>query len=101
MPATFDFILSIPVADRPAHLRHCLESIQQQRALHGYPGNITVVSPGRLPNTVSFARNPVILKFMENLRYMSCSMIYRTAAQANKRVMFEEFGEEFLVVLEL
>ncbi|HRJ52492.1 MAG TPA: hypothetical protein PLE99_06980 [Candidatus Thiothrix moscowensis] len=43
MSATFDFILSIPVADRPAHLRHCLESIQQQRALYGYPGNITVV----------------------------------------------------------
>ncbi|MBU0656784.1 MAG: hypothetical protein KJ914_16810 [Gammaproteobacteria bacterium] len=43
MTDAVDFILSIPVADRPAHLRHCLESIQQQRALHGYPGNITVV----------------------------------------------------------
>lgn len=39
----FNFIVSIPVADRPAHLRNCLESIQQQRVLHGYPGNITVV----------------------------------------------------------
>ncbi len=43
MPETYDFILSIPVADRPAHLRNCLESIHQQQLLYRYPGRITVV----------------------------------------------------------
>ncbi len=33
-----DFILGIPVADRPAHLRQCLESILQQCRLYGYGG---------------------------------------------------------------
>lgn len=32
------FILGIPVADRPAHLRNCLESILQQCRLYGYGG---------------------------------------------------------------
>jgi hypothetical protein len=32
------FILSIPVADRPAHLRACLESIHRQCELFGYGG---------------------------------------------------------------
>ena len=43
MLETFHFILSIPVADRPAHLRTCLESIFQQTVLYGYAGRITVV----------------------------------------------------------
>jgi hypothetical protein len=43
MPDVYDFILSIPVADRPAHLRNCLESIYQQQVLYAYPGKITVV----------------------------------------------------------
>lgn len=43
MPDIYDFILSIPVADRPAHLRNCLNSIRQQCLLYRYPGKITVV----------------------------------------------------------
>ncbi|MEB4591742.1 hypothetical protein VSS37_12185 [Candidatus Thiothrix sp. Deng01] len=39
----YRFIVSIPVADRPPHLRRCLESIHQQLALHGYGGGITIV----------------------------------------------------------
>ena len=75
---------------------------------------IEFISPGRLPNTVSisklkagvsYARNPVILKFMENLRYIDklgrgLPMVYNTAEQNNKYVEFEELGEEFRVVLE-
>ncbi|HEX5635622.1 MAG TPA: hypothetical protein VFY78_00925, partial [Gammaproteobacteria bacterium] len=34
----YDFILSIPVADRPQHLRACLESILQICQLYGYGG---------------------------------------------------------------
>ena len=43
MPAHYQFILSIPVADRPAHLRNCLESIHQQLTRYGYDGGITIV----------------------------------------------------------
>lgn len=35
----FHFILSIPAADRPAHLRACLESIYQVCECFGYGGN--------------------------------------------------------------
>ncbi len=34
----YDFILSIPIADRPQHLRSCLESIYQLCRLYGYGG---------------------------------------------------------------
>ncbi|MEW6119296.1 MAG: hypothetical protein AB1593_04320 [Pseudomonadota bacterium] len=34
----YAFILGIPVADRPAHVRNCLESILQQCRLYGYGG---------------------------------------------------------------
>ena len=33
-----DFLLSIPIADRPEHLRSCLESIYQLCLLYGYGG---------------------------------------------------------------
>lgn len=35
----YDFILTIPVADRPEHLRACLESIYQLCLLYGYGAN--------------------------------------------------------------
>ena len=79
-----------------------------------FDNRIEFISPGRLPNTVSieklkmgvsYARNPVILKFMENLRYIDklgrgLPMVYNTARYHHKKVTFEEFGEEFRVVLE-
>lgn len=34
----YDFILSIPVADRPQHVKRCLESIYQQCVTYGYGG---------------------------------------------------------------
>ena len=34
----YDFILSIPIADRPEHLRGCLESIFQLCSLYSYGG---------------------------------------------------------------
>jgi hypothetical protein len=37
------FIISIPVADRPPHLRNCLESIYQQHERYAYGGKITVL----------------------------------------------------------
>lgn len=78
-----------------------------------YDDRIEFISPGRLPNTVSieklklgvsYALNPVIVKFMENLRYIDqlgrgLPMVYRTATEHNREVIFEELGEEFRVVL--
>lgn len=94
--------------------------VHRDYSIHGsrtrvfmFDDRIEFMSPGRLPNSVSiekaklgvsFARNPVILKFMENLRYIDkmgrgLPMVYRTATNAGKFVEFSEFGEEFKVVL--
>jgi ATP-dependent DNA helicase RecG len=76
---------------------------------------IEFISPGRLPNTVtieklrqgvSYAVNPVILKFMENLRYIDklgrgLPMVCREAEKICREVTFTEVGEEFQVVLRL
>ena len=80
-----------------------------------FDDRLEFISPGRLPNTinveklragVSYAVNPVIVKFMENLRYIDklgrgLPMVCREAEKAGKKVTFEEFGEEFKVTLEL
>ncbi len=74
---------------------------------------LEVYSPGKLPNTVtiekikngvSYSRNNVITKFLENLRYIDklgrgIPMIINEAKKANKTVEFEEIGEEFKVTL--
>jgi ATP-dependent DNA helicase RecG len=73
------------------------------------------ISPGKLPNTVSieklsvgtsFARNPLLARFMENLGYVDrlgrgLPMVVREAAKLGCAVGFEEAGEEFRVTLPL
>jgi len=80
-----------------------------------FSDRIEIVSPGRLPNTVtieklsygvSYSINPIIVKFMENLRYIDklgrgLPMVCRIAKENYKKIQFEEFGEEFKVTLEL
>ena len=80
-----------------------------------FDDRLEVISPGRLPNTVtieklrfgvSFATNPVLVKFMENLRYIDqlgrgLPMVYQEATGNGKKVKFEEIGEEFKVTLEI
>lgn len=80
-----------------------------------FEDRIEFISPGRLPNTVtieklsmgvSYAVNPVLLKFMENQRYIDklgrgLPMVYQAAKQKGVDVLFEESGEEFKVVLPL
>ncbi|MEM6317147.1 MAG: RNA-binding domain-containing protein [Bacteroidota bacterium] len=80
-----------------------------------FANRMEFISPGRLPNTVtieklkvgvSFAINPVIVKFMENLRYIDkigrgLPMVYQAAKSLGKQIEFKEVGEEFRVVLEL
>ncbi len=78
-----------------------------------FEDRIEVISPGKLPNTVtveklragvSYAVNPVIVKFMENLRYIDklgrgLPLVCQAAQKLGKEVLFEEIGEEFKVTL--
>ena len=80
-----------------------------------FSNRIEFISPGKLPNTitieklsygVSYSINPVIVKFMENLRYIDklgrgLPMVYKIAKDNHKQIKFEEIGEEFKVTLEL
>ena len=80
-----------------------------------YHDRIECISPGRLPNTVtveklrsgvSYASNPILLKFMDNLRYIDrlgrgFPMIFREMQQLGKAVDVYEFGEELRVVIPL
>ncbi|MDM8524720.1 putative DNA binding domain-containing protein [Desulfococcaceae bacterium HSG8] len=80
-----------------------------------FEDRLEVISPGRLPNTVtieklrfgvSFAVNPILVKFMENLRYVDqlgrgLPMVYQEAVRGGKNVHFKEIGEEFKVTLEI
>ncbi len=75
--------------------------------------HIEFISPGRLPNTitieklkagVSFSVNPIIVKFMENLRYIDklgrgIPMVCREVEKNKKKIIFKELGEEFRVIL--
>lgn len=80
-----------------------------------FPDRCEFISPGRLPNTVridklavgtSYARNPILVRFMENLGYMDrlgrgLPMVVREASKLGCQVQFEESGEEFRVTLPL
>ena len=84
------------------------------RILH-FDDRIEFISPGRLPNTVtieklksgvSYAVNPVIVKFMENLRYIdkldrAIPMVCHEARRLGFEAVFQEAGEEFQVILPL
>ena len=80
-----------------------------------FDNRIEFINPGRLPNTVtidklkagvSYAINPVIVKFMENMRYIDklgrgLPMVCKEAEKLGREVKFEEIGEEFKVTLYL
>ncbi|NJN34648.1 MAG: transcriptional regulator [Saprospiraceae bacterium] len=80
-----------------------------------FSDRLEIRSPGRLPNTVttdkmkagvSYATNPILLKFMENLRYIDklgrgIPMVNQTALKNNKALILEEVGEEFVLILYL
>jgi len=74
---------------------------------------IEFISPGRLPNTVtieklkagvSYASNPIVVKFMDNLRYVEhlgrgLPMVYQEIRKLGTEVEFKELGEEFRVIV--
>lgn len=80
-----------------------------------FADRLEVISPGRLPNTVtveklpvgtSFARNPVLVRLMENLGYVDklgrgLPMVWQEARKLGVQVSFVESGEEFRVILPL
>ena len=94
--------------------------VHRNYAIHGsqirifmFDDRLEFRSPGRLPNTitvdklkvgVSYAVNPILVKFMENLRYMDrlgrgLPMVYREGMESNRTITFREVGDEFWVVL--
>ncbi|MBN1874612.1 MAG: putative DNA binding domain-containing protein [Anaerolineae bacterium] len=94
--------------------------VHRNYAIHGsqvrvfmFDDRIEFRSPGRLPNTitveklkvgVSYAVNPILVKFMDNLRYIDhlgrgLPMVYQEATKSDKLVEFKEVGEEFWVIL--
>ena len=80
-----------------------------------FDDRIEVISPVKLPNTVtieklkigvSYAVNPVIVKFMENMGYIDklgrgIPMVVRESKNIGKKFDMKEIGEEFKVSLEL
>ncbi len=80
-----------------------------------FADRLEVNSPGRLPNTVtveklpvgtSFARNPTLVRFMENLGYVDklgrgLPMVWQEAQKRGRQVQFIESGQEFTVILPL
>jgi len=94
--------------------------VHRNYAIHGskirvfmFADRIEIISPGKVPNSVtlqkilagvSYARNPIIAKFMANLRYMDIMgrgipYVANQARILNKKITFEEVGEEFKAVL--
>jgi ATP-dependent DNA helicase RecG len=95
-------------------------SVHRNYSLYGaqtrvflFDNRLEVISPGRLPNTVtieklsvgtSFARNPILVRLMENLNYVDklgrgLPMVYQEAKKLGVAAEFEESGEEFRVTL--
>jgi len=86
-----------------------------QIRINMFDNRIEFISPGRLPNTVtveklrtgvSYASNPVIVKFMDNLRYLDrlgrgFPMIYREMQRLGLKLSVRELGEELRVTLAL
>ncbi|MDY0094501.1 MAG: ATP-binding protein [Candidatus Vecturithrix sp.] len=78
-----------------------------------FDDRLEFITPGRLPNTVtiekikagvSYARNPILVKFMENLRYIDrlgrgLPMVWREMLKLGGSVEFKEIGGEFKVTL--
>ena len=96
--------------------------VHRNYAIHGsririlqFDDRIEFISPGRLPNMVtieklkngvSYAVNPVIVKFMENLRYIDklgrgIPMVCHEARRLGFEPVFQEAGEEFQAILPL
>ncbi|MEM7531364.1 MAG: ATP-binding protein [Chloroflexota bacterium] len=89
-------------------------ALQSQIRVFLFNDRLEFRSPGRLPNSinveklkvgVSHSVNPILVRFMNNLRYIErigrgLPMVYQEATRNGKQVEFKEVGEEFWVTLE-
>ncbi len=112
-PAYSDKVLRELIVNAVTHRNYSIEG-SRIRIMH-FANRIEFISPGRLPNTitleklrygVSYAVNPIILKFLENMRFIDklgrgLPMVYSEAKALGKHAIFEEVGEEFKVTLTL
>lgn len=94
--------------------------VHRNYAIHGsririflYSNRIEIISPGRLPNTVtleklrygvSYAVNPILVKFMENLGYMDrlgrgLPMVFQEMQRIEKSIDIKELGEDLHITL--
>ncbi|MGE5343689.1 MAG: RNA-binding domain-containing protein [Candidatus Omnitrophota bacterium] len=117
MLRTFDHSNYLPNVFRELLVNACVHRdyaiSRAQIRVYLFEDRLEFISPGMLPNSltveklktgVSYAVNPVIVKFMGNLRYMStlgrgipavCKEVEKNA----KHIEFKELGEEFKVTL--
>lgn len=106
-------VLREVIVNASVHRNYAISGSQIR--INMFENRIEFISPGRLPNTVtveklrtgvSYASNPVLVKFMDNLRYMDrlgrgFPMIYREMQKRGLEVTVQELGEELRVTLAL
>ena len=112
-PSYEDRIFRELLVNAVVHRNYAIEGSRIRILL--FQDRIEFRSPGRLPNTitieklsagVSYAVNPILLKFMENLRYVDklgrgLPMVWNAAKQLGRPIAFNEIAEEFVVTLGL
>jgi len=109
-----DIVLREAVVNAVIHWDYSLSGTEIRVFL--FDDRLEVRSPGRLPNTVtadkmkvgrSVARNPMLVKYMENIRYMDrlgrgIPMILREMKRLGRREpLLEESDGEFVLILYL
>jgi len=106
-----DKVLRELIVNACCHRNYSIEGSQIR--IFMFDDRIEFISPGRLPNTVtvdklkygvSYTSNPVILKFLENMRYVDrlgrgLPMVWNEMNNIGGSVEFEELGESFKVVI--
>ena len=107
-----DVVLREVIVNALVHRNYSIQGSKIRILL--FDDRIEFHSPGRIPNTitiekmkigVSYARNPFLVKYMENMRYIDklgrgIPMIFANAKRLNrKQPKLEMSGEEFILTL--
>ncbi|MCD5415473.1 MAG: putative DNA binding domain-containing protein [Clostridiales bacterium] len=107
-----DVVLREAIVNALVHRNYSIQGSKIRILL--FDDRIEFHSPGRIPNTitiekmkigVSYARNPFLVKYMENMRYIDklgrgIPMIFANAKRLNrKQPKLEMSGEEFILTL--
>lgn len=107
-----DLVLREAIVNALVHRNYSIQGSKIRILL--FDDRIEFHSPGKIPNTVtiekmkigvSYARNPFLVKYMENMRYIDklgrgIPMIFANAKRLNrKQPKLEMSGEEFILTL--